>query len=313
MSGTSPTVSSFLTGITNSTYMDELSEYGANGYVIGHGSFGGMYTVTPAPANDTAVLDDSQIQAELEQQVTDANLPAPDANTLYALFFRQGQEITSGAFTSFTDFCGYHSTTATQHLVYAVMPLRASDTDTTPGITGTCGASPGLGNMTSVLSHELSESVTDPDVGISSVGWGDTTHLEEVSDLCNQWQKPVKLADGLKYIAQENYSNQLHRCEISGPIRTFSVGDASVAEGDSGAQTLNIPVTLSETSHVPVTLNYTIAGSGANPATAGVDFNDGGGSGTVTFPMIGSKSAVNEVISVPILPDTTVEPTKPSR
>jgi hypothetical protein len=313
MTGTPPTVSSFLTGITNSTYMDELSEYGANGQAIGHGSFAGMVNITPAPANDTAVLDDSQIQAELEQQVSDANLPAPDANTLYVLFFRQGQEITDNGFDSFHNFCAYHSTTATQHLVYAVMPLSASDTDPAQPMQG-CGASPGLGNMTSVLSHEMTESITDPDVGLFTgfgprLGRYDTTDGAEVSDLCNQWEKAVKLADGLKYIAQQNYSDQMHKCEITGPVRSFSVGDASVAEGNSGAQTLNIPVSLSETSRVPVTLHYTIAGSGANPATAGVDFDDGGGSGTVTFPMLSSsKSAVNEVISVPILPDTTVEP-----
>jgi hypothetical protein len=293
-----------------------LSEYGANGQLIGRGSFGGMFNITPAPANDTTPLDDSQIQAELEQQVTDTNLPAPDANTLYVLFFRQGQEITEGGGDSFHNFCAYHGTTATQHLVYAVLPLSASDTDPAQPIQG-CGANPGLGNMTSVLSHEYAEAITDPDVGIATsfsppLAWYDPNQGSlggEVGDLCNQLEKTVKFADGLKYVVQEMFSSQSKKCLVAGPVRTFSVGDSAVAEGDTGAQTSNIPVSLSETSHVPVTLFYNIAGSGANPATPGVDFDDGGGSGSITFPMISSsKSAVNEVISVPIFPDTTVEP-----
>jgi len=321
MSGAAPSVESFLTEVTNSTYMDLLSEYSAidffgGGQTIGRGSFAGFVDITPSSSNDGAFLDDLQIQAELDDQVAASNLPAPDPDTLYVMFFRAGQQITQGFGNSYNDFCAYHNTTAGLHLRYAVMPLAASDTDPATAGQVRCGKEPGLGNFTSVLSHEVSESITDPDVGLATglfapLTWYDPNY-GEVGDICNQIQKHVKLPpDGLKYVVQEIWSNQLHKCIATGPIRTVSVGDGAIAEGDSGARVLNIPLTLSAPSSFPITVDYTIVGSGPNPAIPGVDFDDGGGTGSVTFPMVSSKnSAVDEIIAVPIMTDSTIEPDK---
>jgi hypothetical protein len=313
LSGAAPSVESFLTALPQSSYMDMLSEYGAGGQLIGRGSYGGMYTMSPN--NDpTQPIDDSQIQTALDAQAGTPALPAATADTLYVLFFPEGQEVTVGGFSSFTNFCAYHGTTATDHLRYVVMPYRASDTDPTIGIAGNCGKSAGMGNFTSVLSHEFSESVTDPDVGLTAsccgppLGWVDGNTGNEIGDICNQIQKSVKLSDGFKYVVQEDWSNQLNKCAASGPVRTLSVGDAAVTEGDSGGRMLRIPVTLSETSHFPITVNYTVAGSGANPATPGADFVDSGGTESVTIPMVSaSKSAQMVDISIPIVGDAVHE------
>ena len=327
LSGAAPSVETFLTGLPQSSYFDMLSEYGAGGELIGRGSFEGMHTITPA--TDPHTIDDTQIQTELDAQVGAHALPTNDANTLYVLFFPEGQRITLGADSSFNAFCAYHGTTATDHLRYVVMPYRASDTDTTPGVMYSCGRSPGMGNFTSVLSHEVSEAVTDPDVGIANpcaiggpcappLAWVDANTGKEISDICNQMQKPVKLADGFRYVVQENWSIQLGRCAATGPVRTISVGDAAMAEGDSGGHVLNIPVTLSEASRLPITVNYSIAGAGAHPATAGTgpnpapgaDFDNGGtGTGSVTFPMLSpTKSKTLAYIPVTIYGDTNAEP-----
>jgi hypothetical protein len=67
-------VSSFLSGITNSPYLDWLSEYNTTGVsyngnttdqTIGRGAFAGQFAIAPAPANDGSTIQDSQIQAEL--------------------------------------------------------------------------------------------------------------------------------------------------------------------------------------------------------------------------------------------------------
>jgi hypothetical protein len=314
LTGAAPSVDSFLSGLPNSSFMDLLSEYGAGNQVIGRGSYGGMYTITPSTPSDQPI-DDSQIQAELDAQAG-AALPAADADTLYVLFFPEGQKITADGADSFANFCAYHGTTAGKHLRYAVLPYRASDTDPTAGITGSCGKSPGLSNFTAALTHEFAEAVTDPDVSLatslgSPVAWYDQKQPNsiggEIGDLCNQVDSKLLLADGFKYTLETVWSNQQRKCAVSGPVRTIAVGDAAIAEGDQGTREMHIPVTLSETSHIPIDVYYSITPSGAHPAD-GSDFYDSG-SGKLTFPMVStSKSATVEYVKLQVVGDTNAEP-----
>jgi hypothetical protein len=312
-SPTAPNLDNFISGLVDSPYIDLASEYSTGIETIGRGTYAGQIAITPSPANDGADIDDAaNIQPELEAQITANSLPAPDADTLYVLFFPKGQVIHEGGGTSKVDFCGYHNTSATAHVRYAVIPYDASDLDPlTPGTAG-CGAKVGFGNFTSVLSHEIIESITDPDVGLAfgflpPLSWYDANN-GEVSDICNQQQTKILLSDGFRYVVQKNWSNQQRKCVAIGPPRTVSVGDSAIAEGDGGTRTLQIPITLSSGSSTPLSVDYTLAGAGANAATAGVDFNDGGGSGTLAFPMVTKKStAVTQYVSVPISPDVDLE------
>ena len=100
-------IASFYTGVTNSTYFDWLSEYNttinaANGQpgtqqTVGRGSYVRQVQITPAAGNNGATVDDTNIQAELKSQISRGLLPAPTANTLYAVHFRANQTITQGA------------------------------------------------------------------------------------------------------------------------------------------------------------------------------------------------------------------------
>jgi hypothetical protein len=49
----------------------------------------------------------------------------------------------------------------------------------------------------------------------------------------------------------------------------ISVGDATIVEGNAGTRSMVFPVVLSKLSPVPVTMTYTLAGTGANAATTG--------------------------------------------
>jgi hypothetical protein len=80
---------------------------------------------------------------------------------------------------------------------------------------------------------------------------------------------------------------------------TITIGDVSLAEGNSGTANMNFTVTLSNPSASVVQVDYATAD---NTASAGSDYI--ATSNTLTFP-IGSTS---QVISVPINGDTTVEP-----
>jgi chitinase len=80
---------------------------------------------------------------------------------------------------------------------------------------------------------------------------------------------------------------------------TVSIGDASVAEGNSGTVDLTFEVTLSAASLEPVSVSY-VTGDGT--ATAGADYAST--SGTLTI----APGALSGTITIPVNGDTTIEP-----
>ncbi len=125
-----PNVSSFFTAVTASPYVDWLREYNVRGTKIGRGSVAARVVVTPAPVNDGGQIDDvANIRPELLHQIRAGHLPAPDANTLYAIFFPSGRIVTQGGSNSATGFCAYHSTVRFSRVCnvrYAVLPATAA-------------------------------------------------------------------------------------------------------------------------------------------------------------------------------------------
>lgn len=88
---------------------------------------------------------------------------------------------------------------------------------------------------------------------------------------------------------------------------TFSVGSASVVEGDSSTRIVYLPVTLSDRASTQVTVQYmTTAGS----ATAGSDFKTK--SGTLVFKPAagGGLTPVRKFVPITVYSDTTVEGTE---
>ena len=78
---------------------------------------------------------------------------------------------------------------------------------------------------------------------------------------------------------------------------TISISDASAAEPSSGSGVAAFTVSLSHAYSQPVTVNFTTATGGANPATAGSDYTTT--SGTLTF----NVGQTLQTISVPVLSD----------
>ena len=255
----SPGVSSFYQGVTASPYFDWLSEYNTTGnaaggqpgtnQVIGRGSFSGRYVITPSAANNGNAIQDANIQAELNAQIAAGHLPAPDANTLYSLFFRNGQSICAGSSCSLVSggFCAYHNTIAAgslPELYYAVEPDLSN-------VIG-CGAGNAFQNTTSVASHEMIESVTDPGVGLADVygpplGWYDGNY-GEIGDICNGQQDTVTGGDGVTYTVQKQFSNVAGHCIVSRTTTndfsvTASPASLSVARSSSVTATVSVSVT----------------------------------------------------------------------
>ena len=82
-------------------------------------------------------------------------------------------------------------------------------------------------------------------------------------------------------------------------------GGASIAEGQTGTSSLEVPVTLSKPATVPVTVQWNtvfIDGASAIQATPGVDYTTA--SGTVTF----QPGETAKTVAISVFGDHDVEP-----
>jgi hypothetical protein len=314
---TSPTMGQFYGDITgsNSGYISLLQQYNTNisggtGQVFGFGTFGGLFQIVPSSGNNGSTITDTQIQSELLAQITAGHLPAPtndslgNPNTLYMIFFPPGKTISQGGSNSCQagGFCAYHGTTSSlfsgKHVLYGVMP----DMQAGSGCSTGCGNSTVFGNYTSVTSHELTEALTDADVGIATtfsapLAWYDMTN-GEIGDICNG-QQGSYTANGTTYTIQLEFSNSANNCVLpppaSSPNFTLSASPSSlsVTQGTSGSSTVTITpsggftgsVTLS-TSALPSGVTATF---GTNPATS---------SSTLTFTASSTATTGTSTITI---------------
>jgi hypothetical protein len=177
----------FLGKLTTATYWSgATSEYGV-----------GPLTVTAPvviPGTPPATLTGGQLAKLITKQLDDAIAdggadagawPAPDANTIYAIFLAAGTTETLGTAASCSYFAGYHlhvSYGAGDTAIYAVMP-RCSSFPLLPGASA-------LDIATVAASHELAEAVTDPvgstyaSVDFYGTGWREDSVGSEIGDMC---------------------------------------------------------------------------------------------------------------------------------
>ena len=219
----SGTMSAFYGGVVGSPYFTWLNgDYGSGSgktsQVIGYGNFAGQVTITPSSSRNGSTITDAQIQAELAAQIAAGHLAAPNANTYYAVYFPKGKTISQGSSNSCVSggFCAYHGTVAgsSSTWTYGVHPDNSAGSGCDVG----CGNSTPFNNMSSVASHEMIETVTDPDVGIAStyaspLAWYNRTY-GEIGDICNAQQGTIVGTDGVTYTVQKEWSNSQSICRL---------------------------------------------------------------------------------------------------
>ena len=216
----------WFTDVTNSRYMDWLEEYDTNistpngdpgtNQHIGRGTFAGSVTINPSVTSGT--IDDSQIAQEIDSQISAGKLAAPDSNTLYMTFFPPNTQITQGGQSSCQAFCAYHNTFlhGSKSVAYGVIP----DFGPGSGCDQGCGFNASaFDNLTSGVSHEMIEAVTDAEIGLVSssvdgppMGWYDDQN-GEIGDICANQQ------DGHigSWTVQTEWSNQRQSCITDDP------------------------------------------------------------------------------------------------
>jgi hypothetical protein len=179
----------------------------------------GSFTINPTTWSTN--LSDTDVATQLAAQIGSGNLPPPRVAfggpvTEYYVMFPPTYRICLGTSCSNGQFCAYHSnwTYLGTPFTYTVLP---ESTPTNPG----CGASSaggGFGNLTSMTSHELVESMTDPEVGSASalappLAWYDPSD-GEVADICNGQQATLTLGTST-WTVQKQWSNAETACIVS--------------------------------------------------------------------------------------------------
>ncbi len=279
-STSTPSMATFYQGVLNSPHVDWLTEYNTVGLppptsnqVLGRGSFSQQVQISPNPANNGTLIDDLQIQNELSAQIAAGTLPPPthDAagnnNTYYAINFPHGKTISLGGALSCQVFCAYHGTIANAggqgEITYGVLP----DFQPGSGCENGCGAAATpFGNVTQVASHEMVETLTDPEVGLAQVfgpplAWADLV-FSEIGDICNDQNGQIVGADGVTYDVQTEFSNSVNDCIVTNPAATpiTATNAGETCRGTTALATVTLqggagrfvsPVTLSVTSVSP--------------------------------------------------------------
>lgn len=253
-SGTS-TMDSFFADIVHSPYLAWLDEYrptsGATNTRIGYGDFLGRTQITPAvgdaPPTDPlkVTVSDAQIQTELANQIGLGILPAPttDPNgtpeTTYAVFFPSNVQVCGDATLgcSGVQFCAYHGAfmDGSVAAMYDVLP-----DPTWGGMSSGCGNETALGNLESYTSHELTETITDPEVSFDTganaaapMGWYDpANNAGEVADICTTsgYDDVVDT-----YTVQEIWSQAAGKCLSTKTTQPAPTALSAVANADGTA------------------------------------------------------------------------------
>lgn len=315
-------IGGFFTALTNSDWMDWQSEYrtdvlpagggSGTGQLIGRGQFAGpaiaivpSSVATCAGRSQSNPLQDTSIQAELFAQIGSGALPAPDANTLYMLYFPPGCVIRSGGANSCASggFCAYHGTLTRlgQSVYYGVVPDFGAGSGCDVG----CGRGTTFQNLCSASSHEVGEAITDAEVGLANalgppLAWYDANNGED-GDMCNAVQATItSIADGTPYTVQQMYSARSGLCQATrtdaNDFKVFmNPNTATLAAG----ATIAIPVRTAVTAGSPPALRLSL---GTLPAgvTGGFDASTlaAGTSTTLRLSAIAAATAAIDAVAV---------------
>jgi hypothetical protein len=202
----------FYAAITDSPYLDWLSEYdttglsGQDGHAgtsqgIARGTLLGTYSPLPGtcPGTGACTVTDAEVQAQLSGWIRAKLVPPPSSGcdglgrTVYMINFPRGLSVEgpAGLGTSCSSWCAYHFSFRYDGVVvpYAVLPDLTDD-----GCNDSCGTNGVLlDDTTAIASHELVEAITDPDVGdvpglplgefSRPAAWADES-CGEIGDIC---------------------------------------------------------------------------------------------------------------------------------
>ena len=318
------------TGQTERTYLDNfmktvgpapefasvLTQYAQASQPISTGVYQGDAQITTEPG---ATIDDSAIKTTLQSWIDAGLVPAPSLDQVYVLNFPPGTSITMGTDASCAQFCGFHGTAKTSSgtgglIRYIVSPY--------PSCTGCQFESTVMNSSTVVLSHEMSELITDPDVGLATtigppLGWYDQTN-GEIGDICAGDPNATLLG----FRIQSEWSNADKGCVATRgggtPTPDFSVVVAppsqTVTQGNSTTYTVvatpangfNGAITWS-VSGLPAGAKGSFGGSG-NSVSLNVAVGASTPAGTATITVTGVSGSLTHSATASLVVNSAAQP-----
>ena len=177
------TLDGFLSYIVNSPYTQALTNAG---YGVGSGT---ATAGVLAPVNLSAgtTLQDGQIQADLQSLISSGTVAAPDANRLYIVYVQPNVIVSQGGSTSQQGILGYHGAFAGYTAGGQAMDIHYAVIAYPGGSVGNqTNSANAIDDLTSVTSHELAESMTDPNANYKTLGWYDPAR-GEIGDITQQY------------------------------------------------------------------------------------------------------------------------------
>ena len=217
-------------GSNNTQYSQTIA--GKTTYVKDTGSLGGFYVDTnPYPASGctdgvtgTNCITDAQLQTEIERVMTLKSWTGGLGN-IFFVFTSTGEGScfdSTGGTCAYTAYCAYHgafTNSSNQVVVYGNQPYADTSFCQVPGTPSPNADAPADAAAT-VLSHELTEAITDPELN----AWF-TAQGNEIGDLCawtygtNSWKSATanQMWNGHFYELQLEYDNHAGGCTQLGP------------------------------------------------------------------------------------------------
>jgi len=258
----------------NQQYYDNSGAGGTHSFVPYAVTYGGTIVDTAAyPASGcplgglSVCLTDAQLAAQLSSYLTSHPTLPKGINTEY--FIMTPVNVRScfdagGTSCSYTSFCGYHSFTgsgATQ-IVYADMPwaYNVSGCDVNLAFGAGYANADGIDPVVGIFSHELSETMTDPNLN-AWIQNGGTDNGDEIGDKCAYiyggggygstsglsnnglgfWNVA---AGGDQYLMQLEFDNRISSCAIKDtdtqPALTISIVPNPPVHGSSATFTAHV-------------------------------------------------------------------------
>jgi hypothetical protein len=196
-------------------FYGRLAEYSTSAQTIGSGSWAGGSAGDPSLGSG-ATITEAQIQQEVAAEIAAGTTVSQASNRIYVVVLPPG--VTS-QLDQQNDFAGHHAQFTPagggQPIRYAVITYSTDTNYTDP-----------------VISHEISESITDPDL---ATGWYDQNG-EEIGDDC---RFDYSTFDG--YQIEEIFSKASCSCVGAGAGTSVGIADAGT---DSGVTLTSCTATL---------------------------------------------------------------------
>jgi len=254
------TIQKFFTDLSGTAYLNVTTQYigPCSGNTCSAPANPGGVSLATVIVDQTpypnSPLQDGDVQNEIRNQIAQRGLGF-DLNTEFFVYTGASVQECNGILgCTSTDFCAYHSEFDLNggKVVYAFMPNVNSLPGCSEGVSAAGAPNQFAADQeVAVTSHELFESITDPEpMGTAinfldpfgNTAWWDSDNLfsgtfgDEIGDKCNQIPAATAL-QGKAFIVQQQWSNDTAACVAAfGPSIRFDVNTGSDdLRGDSSS------------------------------------------------------------------------------